>query len=125
EAATRVGEKPISLDEFYYAPHHGRSMNPAMQRANLERLKDASSNPAAFWKVPRDMVNPRKKLAAVSLPDLASRFGKIMNAPEPPPASFNMRLKHATEKCAQAIPTPSVDTSEDKTSNKLVTVKNR
>lgn len=114
-------EESASLEPCHYAPHRGRALNRALQRANLKRLTDVSSNSAAFWKVYRELVSPRKKPPTVQLPDLASCFEKRMNAPEPPPKAFNMRFKQAAEDRARAIPTPSVNQSSDRTFDRMVT----
>ncbi|KAJ7459112.1 hypothetical protein B0H11DRAFT_1690090, partial [Mycena galericulata] len=101
--------------------HRGRALFRAMQRANLKRLTDASSNSAAFWKVYRSMADPKRRAPAVSLSDLASCFEKRMNAPEPPPPEFNLDFKHVVEERAESIPYPSVDlNSEDQTFNNPV-----
>jgi hypothetical protein len=105
----------VPLLGCHYAPHHGRALHHAVQRANLKRLTDVSSNSAAFWKVYRELVSPRKRAPLVSLSQLAACFEKRMNAPEPPPPSFNIRLMQAAEERAKAIPVPSVDRSPDQT----------
>ncbi|KAJ6603017.1 hypothetical protein B0H10DRAFT_1674575, partial [Mycena sp. CBHHK59/15] len=106
-----------TLNSCHYAPHHGR----ALDHANLKRLIDVSSNSAAFWKAYRVMTTPRKKVPVVSLHELATCFESHMNAPDPPPQSFNIGFKKAAEDLANAIPVPSRDQSPSRTLSQLVT----
>ncbi|KAJ7168700.1 hypothetical protein C8R46DRAFT_897370, partial [Mycena filopes] len=90
-----------------YEAHRGRALHHAIQRANLQRLTNASSNSAAFWKVYRSMVSPKPRPPAVALSELASCFEKRMNAPEPAPPAFNMERMRVIGERAANLPFPS------------------
>jgi hypothetical protein len=107
---------------YRYGAHRGRALDRAIKKANLKRLTETvSSNSDAFWKAYRSMASDRKKRPAVTVVDLAECFEKRMNAPDPPPASFNMRQKQAAEEYARSIPWPSGLDAEDDTFNQKVT----
>jgi hypothetical protein len=85
--ARRIHDRALnySLNLYHYDAHHGRALHRKMQKANLGRLMNASSNSAAFWKMYRSMADPKPRSPAVSLADLAECFEKRMNAQDPAP----------------------------------------
>ncbi|KAK7017584.1 hypothetical protein R3P38DRAFT_3559416 [Favolaschia claudopus] len=100
------------IDSYQFAAHRGRALHRAIQQANLNKLTDASSNSAAFWKVYRSMANPKPRSPAVTISDLASCFERRMNAPDPAPQSFNMKRMDIASECAANIPLPSRESSD-------------